>query len=191
MNPKDEAARLKADMSLLPGAALAHTCVAFADGEKKYGRCNWRRIKIAALVYSAAAVRHIKRWEDGLDYDPVSGAHELAHAVSSLMIILDAMECGTLIDNRPAKGETDATIARLAAKALPSIKWQAEAKLPGCDGCGDWSDPKACESCGEWQPGTEYTIREDICDDCVNAGIVNVPSEHNCSCEVCKDHWKR
>lgn len=110
-NPKDIAGSLKAPLNLLPGSALHAASWALKHGADKYGPFNWRDIPIKASNYTAAAMRHIKAWEDGENDDPESKVHHIAHAIAGLMILYDAKTCRTLIDDRPpawdARTETD------------------------------------------------------------------------------------
>lgn len=103
-NPKNIVADKKAPMHLISGAAMYHEAMALGDGARKYGPFNWRQLKIEAMAYTAAAVRHIKAWEDGEDVAPDSLVHHLGHARASLGILIDAIECGAVIDDRPAPG---------------------------------------------------------------------------------------
>jgi hypothetical protein len=118
-DPKGLVASSKPDLSLVTGPMLVGLAAALANGEKKYGRLNWRTSGgIRALVYTAAALRHIKAWEDGEDVAPDSGVHHLDHALASLAILRDAAAAGTLVDNRgsalpaPAKKEPGADMKK-------------------------------------------------------------------------------
>lgn len=72
------------------------------SGDEKYGRMNWRDDPVTASIYVGALLRHLlKWWTGGIDCDPESGAHELGHVMNNAAIILDAMDNGTLIDDRP------------------------------------------------------------------------------------------
>lgn len=71
------------------------------DGTKGYGPFNWRDNPIEASVYVDAAARHIMAWQDGEDLASDSLIHHLAHAKATIGIIIDALENGTLIDDRP------------------------------------------------------------------------------------------
>jgi len=113
-NPKTRFGVKKPSFRLIPGAALVHEAVVFMLGAAKYGPFNWRENKVSASVYVDAALRHIESWHDGEDVDPESGASHLAHARACLAIILDAMETGNLIDDRPLPGVTSTLIARYA-----------------------------------------------------------------------------
>ncbi len=104
--PKDIAAIGKVPLQLIPGAAAAHVAVALAEGAEKYGPFDWRKNPVLAMTYVGAAKRHIDAWVDGLEFDPSSTRHPIAHAIAGLMILLDAMECGQLIDDRPVAAPT-------------------------------------------------------------------------------------
>jgi hypothetical protein len=100
INPKDAIASAKRDLSLVTRAMAESIAAALQNGVAKYGRNNWRSTPVRALVYTAAAVRHIKAWEDGEDRAADSGVHHLDHAIASLCIMRDAAAFGTLVDNR-------------------------------------------------------------------------------------------
>lgn len=103
-NPKDAIGALKPDPSLVPQAGILHEAMAFQDGATKYGAYNWREKKVKGRVYVAAAMRHLGQYLDGENFDPKSKVHHLGHARACLGIILDALETGNLIDNRPVAG---------------------------------------------------------------------------------------
>jgi hypothetical protein len=111
-NPKDIAGSSKPDLSLIPPVANVHEARAMMDGAGKYGAYNWRDQPVQALTYAAAAMRHIGQWIDGEERDPVSGVHHLGHARACLGILLDAIECEMLIDNRPRPGKVGDAIRR-------------------------------------------------------------------------------
>jgi len=58
------------------------------------------------MVYIAAAQRHLLEYLDGASYssDTDPPVHHLAHAKACMGIVLDALETGNLVDDRPAKG---------------------------------------------------------------------------------------
>jgi len=115
-NPKDILGASKTDLSLVPPASLIHEARAMEEGAKKYGPYNWRTKKVRSRVYIAAALRHLLEYLDGYnmsdDTDPP--VHHLAHAKACCGIVLDAMETGNLIDDRPVKGK-----ASLLLKPVP------------------------------------------------------------------------
>jgi len=100
LNPKDLAGQSKPDLSLVTRAMMEAIAAALKNGVEKYGRNNWRSTPVNALVYTAAAMRHIKAWEDGEDFAADSGVHHIDHAIASLAIMRDAEAFGTLVDNR-------------------------------------------------------------------------------------------
>jgi 1-pyrroline-5-carboxylate dehydrogenase len=76
-----------------------------ADGSKGYGPFNWRDSNIEYMTYVEAAVRHIMAAADREDIDPETGEFKVLHlalARATLGILIDALEHGTVIDNRPA-----------------------------------------------------------------------------------------
>jgi hypothetical protein len=103
-NPKDRIGSTKPPLHLIPSAAEVTESVVMALGAKKYGPFNWRRSKVKASIYVAAARRHLLQWFDGQDEDPESGVSHIAHARACLGILLDAMATGNLVDDRPASG---------------------------------------------------------------------------------------
>ena len=113
-NPKDRAASAKIDISLFPPVALIHGAHAMMDGAEKYGPYNWREKRVKARVYLSAAIRHILDCLDGEDQAADSGVLHLGHAIACCAILIDAMETGTLIDDRPEKkGNASAVLDRL------------------------------------------------------------------------------
>lgn len=100
-DPKGEAGKLKPQLQLLPPAFNRETAKALACGASKYGEWNWRRNKVELMTYLGAIRRHIDAVMNGEDVDPESGAHHLGHVAAGCAIVLDAAECGQLIDNRP------------------------------------------------------------------------------------------
>ena len=106
-NPKQRYGDRKVPLHYVPPASTIHEAQAFAEGARKYGAYNWRRNAVEALTYIGAAQRHILAYLDGEDYDPEieHEVHHLGLAKACLGIILDALETGNLIDNRPPSGE--------------------------------------------------------------------------------------
>ena len=110
-NPKTLTGRRKLPtLSVIPPTALLYLGMAMkygahdapkVDGTTGYGPYNWRDQPIEASVYIDATIRHLMRWWDGTEVDADSGKPELAHAMASLAILADAIENGTVIDDRP------------------------------------------------------------------------------------------
>lgn len=122
-NPKKRYGDLKPNLALIPGSASVHMALGLEDGAEKYGPFNWRDDPVEAMVYIAACKRHIDAWMDGEDFARDSGAHHLGHAMASLAILIDAMECGTLIDNRPTPGTVADLIEEIAAERKDAAEW--------------------------------------------------------------------
>ena len=115
-NPKDLLGVKKPPISLIPSAGLLHEAMAMKNGAIKYGPFNFREKKVQALIYADAAMRHLLAWIDGEEVAEDSGVHHLGHARACLSILLDAQECGNLIDNRPKPGAASRLIEALTAK---------------------------------------------------------------------------
>lgn len=118
MNPKDKEGQKKAPLHLLTPASLIHEAYAMQHGADKYGAFNWREHSVLASVYIAACMRHLLAWQDGETTAEDSGVHHLGHAKAGLGILLDALENGKMIDDRPLKGAAP----RLLAPTTPSEK---------------------------------------------------------------------
>lgn len=103
-NPKDLIGVKKPNLYAIPSAGILHESMAMNDGGMKYGFYNWRDKKVKASIYLSACERHLKQFQDGENYDPKSRCHHLGHARACLGIILDALETGNLVDDRPAPG---------------------------------------------------------------------------------------
>lgn len=113
-NPKTAMGALKLPLHLVPPSATHYLAKAFADGAKKYDPYNWRSAPVSVSTYYGAAKRHEDAFWDGEDVAQDSLVEHLAHAMACYAILLDAAECGTLIDDRPTKG----TAAQIQKKWL-------------------------------------------------------------------------
>lgn len=99
-NPKDAAASDRLPLHLIPSVALQWLALALYEGAWKYGRANWRRAGVVTTVYTAAAARHLKKYEAGQDADPKSRVHHLGNVMACCAILLDAELAGMLDDDR-------------------------------------------------------------------------------------------
>lgn len=122
-NPKDAIGSSKVPlMSVLSWRVLSEVALGMLEGSLKYGRHNYRAIGIRASVYQDATARHMADFWEGQDIDPVSGVHHLSKAISSLMVMRDAIMSGNWTDDRPPRcppGWVDAAneaAAKLIAK---------------------------------------------------------------------------
>lgn len=80
----------KPDYSLIPPNALNDLAKVLTYGAAKYDRENWRKLDDLQNRYFAAAQRHMWAVRSGEPFDPETGIHHMAHAVASLMFILEA-----------------------------------------------------------------------------------------------------
>lgn len=79
-------------MGAVPPNALLAVAKVLTFGAEKYGRDNWRQVASAETRYLDAALRHINAYQRGEAVDPESGESHLAHAVCSLMFMLELQE---------------------------------------------------------------------------------------------------
>jgi hypothetical protein len=107
-NPKRAFGLRKVLMSVVPWAVIAELAIAMLEGALKYGRHNYRCVgSIRASDYYDAGRRHMDRWWEGEDYDPdilAKTGLKVSHivkAIASLVVLRDAMICGTFEDDRP------------------------------------------------------------------------------------------
>jgi len=107
-NPKQAYGVRKVPLAYVPSASMIHEALAFREGARKYGAYNWRINAVEAMTYMHAALRHIYSWIDGEDFDPDAPGgvriHHLGNAKACLGIVLDSLETGNLIDDRPNEG---------------------------------------------------------------------------------------
>lgn len=114
-NPKDRLGLKKVPLSLVPMVVLVYLALAFAEGARKYGEFNWRRKSVRRRVYLEAILRHCLAALAGEDIDADSGLPHEAKIAACCAIILDAKECGNLIDDRFEKDATATLLARHTA----------------------------------------------------------------------------
>lgn len=146
-NPKDRMGATKPQLHLTPPALKIHTAKAMEYGAFKagpqhagYGPYNWRKTKVRLTVYISAIERHLSALLDGEDFASDSGVHHAAHIAASCGIILDALECACLIDDRPPKGCAAALISRMTESQAPATpepadKQYIELKREYCPEC--------------------------------------------------------
>src|SRR5262245_56392487 len=103
MNPKDKYGVRKPSLSCVPANVLMEVAVAMSEGAFKYGRHNFREEKVYASVYYDAAMRHCMSWWEGEDVDPDSGISHITKAIASLIVLRDAMQLESLVDDRPPR----------------------------------------------------------------------------------------
>ena len=107
-NPKDTIGIRKAPMSVVPANVMAEVAIGLLEGATKYGRHNYRVAGIRASVYYDAAMRHLMAWWEGQDNDPDPQSAGLSHvtkAITSLVVLRDAMMHDMMTDDRPPKSK--------------------------------------------------------------------------------------
>lgn len=103
-NPKTRVGAKKPTTFSIPPSAILHLGGAMENGRRKYGLMNWRENRVSSSVYADAMDRHLLAWRDGENNAADSGCHHLAHVMACAAILIDAMECGNLNDDRSAPG---------------------------------------------------------------------------------------
>ena len=89
----------KPDLSLLPYSALSEIAKAMMVGEKKYCRYNYLA-KLEAGRLIAACARHLFKWYQGEDVDPETDVNHLGHAGANIIMLLNLLATGNLVDDR-------------------------------------------------------------------------------------------
>lgn len=79
----------KPRFDLIPPIAELEVAKVLEYGTRKYDENNWRYVENPQARYMAAARRHINAWMQNESYDDESGLPHLAHAITSLMFILE------------------------------------------------------------------------------------------------------
>ena len=98
-NPKDALGIGKVPSSVIPLPVLL-------EGALKYGRHNYRAIGVRGSVYYDATRRHLDLWWEGEDTDPDSGLSHITKAITSLIVLRDAMIQENWGDDRPPPTKT-------------------------------------------------------------------------------------
>lgn len=114
-NPKDAIGSSKLPLHLVPASLKVFASLAFLEGATKYGAYNWRAAGVRASIYKSAMERHMEKWWNGEDADPLTGVPHLASVIACAGIILDAKLCDKLNDDRPPVAPISAEIDRLEA----------------------------------------------------------------------------
>ena len=102
-NPKDLMGIRKVSFCCLPFNVLGEVALGMQEGGMKYGRHNYRDEGVAASTYVDAAIRHLAGFWEGEDIDAESGVHHISKAISTLVVLRDAMLNDKCTDDRPIK----------------------------------------------------------------------------------------
>lgn len=100
-NPKDAIGSTKLPLGLVPCTGDFYAAEAFLEGASKYGRYNWRVAGVRASIYYDAVRSHLEKWWNGQNVDPKTLVKELGSVRAGIDILIDAIECGMLTDDRP------------------------------------------------------------------------------------------
>lgn len=100
-NPKEAFGCRKVSMSVVPGTVLMEIALGMMEGAIKYRSHNYRVSGVSARTYYDAAERHLLDWWEGQDIDPKSGLNHITKAITSLVVLRDAMIQGMWVDDRP------------------------------------------------------------------------------------------
>ena len=73
----------------MPLHALEQINLVLMHGAKKYGEDNWQQVEGWQHRYYNAALRHIFAHRKGEKNDPESNISHLAHAICSLMFLIE------------------------------------------------------------------------------------------------------
>ena len=117
-NPKDNEAICKVPMGIIPPHIVAEVSLALAEGKLKYGGANWREKGVRSSVYLDATGRHLGKFVTGEDIDAFSGLSHITKAISSLIVLRDAMLHGNWTDDRPPKSDNALWASYDAAMAI-------------------------------------------------------------------------
>lgn len=130
-NPKDAAATTRLDFSAWPETASAYGALAMTEGAYKYGAYNYRVAGVQASVYVSALRRHMAKWYNGEDYDPITGVPHLANALACIGVLIDAIEANALVDDRPPKTDMGRLLKEFEARVKKLQEIFPPAKGPG------------------------------------------------------------
>lgn len=98
----------KPQFRLVPPKALQEVAEVLTFGAKKYSPDNWKYVDKATERYLDATLRHINAVQRGEVLDPESGNHHYAHAVCSLLFLLELWH-----EEQEKKQKKDSTIPML------------------------------------------------------------------------------
>lgn len=103
VNLKNAAGATKAPTSAIPPTAILALGAAMQNGADKYGAFNFRDSEVTASVFYNAMMRHLLDWWNAEDFAGDSEVHHMGHLMAGAAIVIDAIEQGNFIDDRPAK----------------------------------------------------------------------------------------
>jgi len=102
-NLKNASGATKAPTAAVPPSAILALGAAMQNGADKYGAFNFRDSEVTASVFFNAIMRHLLDWWNGENFAEDSEVHHLAHLMAGPAIVIDALEQGNFIDDRPRR----------------------------------------------------------------------------------------
>lgn len=100
-NPKESLGIKKVPTHVVPTAAYLYFALAMMEGGRKYGSHNYREMGAKYSTYIDAMERHRLQLLEGENIDPESGLPHLAKIMGCCGVLLDSIEMGNAIDDRP------------------------------------------------------------------------------------------
>lgn len=128
-NPKDAVGIKKVPFSTVSAPVIAELGLAMLEGDRKYGRHNYRVAGVRASVYYDAMFRHMTSWWEGEDIDEDSGLSHVTKAITCLVVLRDAMINDMWNDDRPPKVKT-CWVKELNSKAGKIIEKYPNPEMP-------------------------------------------------------------
>ena len=101
MNSKDIEATTEVPMHLLPAITSIEGALACRQDAIENGPYNWRTEPVSLMATLGNMERYIARLKDGEWVDSTSGVKHLGILIATAGMLLDAVEVGTAIDDRP------------------------------------------------------------------------------------------
>lgn len=129
-NPKDVLGVRKAPLSALSWPVIYEMGIGMLEGAMKYGRHNYRDEGVCFSTYLDATMRHLTLCWEGEDIDPDSGLSHITKALTSLMVLRDAMINNKLKDDRPIKVINPNWMSDMNLKASQLVDKYPEPKSP-------------------------------------------------------------
>lgn len=164
-NPKDKIGQTKLPLTVVPPSAILYMAEAMNNGAEKYGRFNWRHTNVRSSIYIDATFRHLYAWLDGEEKASDSNISHLAHAMASLAVLVDAIECGTIQDDRPWHGQANKILERYQIEKNVSIMVEENQKAGLYDDVQKQSTSGIVDLWELWKEETDEKERESILDD--------------------------
>lgn len=128
-NPKADVGATKVPLHLVPPICKAYAAVAHYLGWTKYGAWNWRVAGVSMSTYRSALERHMDRWWEGEEMDPVDGTPHLANALACVNILIEGQYRKNITDDRPPSTDLQAGYEQIEA-IMAGIRERYKDKTP-------------------------------------------------------------